>query len=83
MTSLSFICLRSLVLQRVKTTVAITKGRVECALATVECRRTVCARSDCNDNGQRPVKDESEKDERDDDIDKCGNDVEQDKLRAR
>ena len=44
------------------------------------CRRTVCARGDCDDNGQRPVKDESEEDECDDDVDKCRNDVEQDEL---
>lgn len=46
----------------------------------VNWRRTVCARSDCDDNGQRPVEDESEENERDDNVDKCRNDIEQDKL---
>jgi len=49
----------------------------------VNCKRTVCARSDRDDNGERPVKDESEEDECNDNVDKCGNNVEQDKLRVR
>ena len=49
----------------------------------VNCKRTVCARSNCDDNGQRPVEDESEENECDNNVDKCGNDIEQDKLRVR
>ena len=49
----------------------------------VNCKRTVCACGDRDDNGQRPVEDESEENKRDDNVDKCGNDIEQDKLRIR
>lgn len=52
------------------------------ALVAANYRRTVCARGDCDDNGQRPVKDESEENECDDDVDKRRNDVEEDKLRV-
>ena len=43
-------------------------------------RRTVCDCSDCDDDRQRPVKDESEKNQRDDNVDKRGDDVEQYQL---
>ena len=44
------------------------------------CRLTVRAGGNCDDNSQRPVKDDSEENECDRNIDKCRNDVEQDKL---
>lgn len=44
------------------------------------CGRTVCAGCDRDDDGQRPVKDEGENDECNDNVDKSGNDIEQDKL---
>ena len=44
------------------------------------CGHTIGTGGDCNDNSQRPIKDEREQDQRDDYVDKRGNDVEQDKL---
>ena len=64
-----------------KTTVATTEGRVQYALVTASCRRTVCACRDCDDNGQRPVEENSEDDKCDKNVDKCGDDVEQYELR--
>ena len=61
---------------------ATTEGRVQYVLGTTNWRRTVCARSDCDDNGQRPIEDKSEENKCDDDVDKCGNDVEKYELQV-
>lgn len=55
-------------------------GSLICSSKGRLCGRTVCTGCNCDDDGQRPVKDEGENDERNDNVDESGNDIEQDKL---